>query len=113
MENLRIDRSDRGVWTVVEVAGDLDVYTAPRLREFITRRIEEGRHLLILDLSGVGFLDSTGLAVIVAGLKRAKESEGDLVIVGPNEQIRRILNVTDLAKILPVHSDVEEVLAGH
>ena len=113
MENLRIQSEHYDGWVVARIQGDLDVYTAPRLREFISDSVSLGDANLVLDLEGVGFLDSTGLSVMVAGLKKTKEAGGDLLIIKPNPQIQRILSITDLVKILPIHADIEEALADH
>ena len=113
MENLRIHSEQYDGWIVARVVGDLDVYTAPRLREFISDSVALGHTDVVLDLEGVGFLDSTGLSVMVAGLRKAKEAGGDLLIIKPNHQIQRILSITDLVKILPIHADIEEALANH
>lgn len=107
MNDLRIEPRPFDRWRLIEVHGDLDVYTAPRLKEFIAGEITKGNRWVAIDLGGVGFLDSTGLSVLVASLKRAKEEGGDLVILRPNEQIQRILSITDLTKILKVHEDTE------
>lgn len=110
MEELTVESAEQAGWTVLSLTGDLDVYTAPRLKEAIAKSVDDGAKQLALDLSEVRFLDSTGLAVIVGGLKRAKENDGALILVAPNEQIRRILTITDLIKILVVKDSIESVL---
>jgi anti-sigma B factor antagonist len=113
VEQFNVRSIDRDGWSVVAIAGDLDVYTAPRLREVLVEKIDNGGSRIALDLSEVRFLDSTGLAVMVGGLKRAKERSGELVLFGANDQIRRILNITDLIKILPLHDTVDEVVSSN
>jgi anti-sigma B factor antagonist len=68
--------------TVVEVSGEIDVYTAPKLREALLSLVDSGTYRLIVDMSGVEFLDSTGLGVLVGGLKRVRAHDGaiDLVV---------------------------------
>lgn len=107
MNDLRVESRTHDRWRLIEVHGDLDVYTAPRLREFIVDEIANGSKCIAVDLGEVGFLDSTGLSVLVAALKRAKQEGGELVILRPNDQIQRILSITDLIKILPVHESTE------
>lgn len=110
LNDLTIEPRTYDRWKVIEVHGDLDVYTAPRLKEFIADEIAQGNSHLAIDLGRVGFLDSTGLSVLVASLKRAKEENGELVILRPNEQIQRILSITDLVKILPVLPGTEALI---
>ena len=62
--------------TVVEVSGEIDVYTAPKLRESLLNLVDSGNYQLIIDMEGVEFLDSTGLGVLVGGLKRVRAHDG-------------------------------------
>ena len=95
--------------TVVAVSGEIDVFTAPQLREVLMGAIEQGCQRLVVDLEGVEFLDSTGLAVLVAGLKRVREAGGDLHLVCTRDHILRVLDLTGLDKVLAVHPDLESV----
>src|SRR5690606_4095310 len=70
--DLSLSTHTRGEYTVVEVGGEIDVYTAPRLREQLVQLSEDGYHHLIIDMEAVDFLDSTGLGVLVGGLKRVR-----------------------------------------
>lgn len=85
------------------------MYTAPRLREEIIDQVTKGRYNLIVDLEGVEFMDSTGLAVLVGGLKRVKEHEGALELICTSDQILRVLSLTGLNKVFPIHSSVDAV----
>jgi len=96
-------------WTVLHVSGDVDFNSASDLKKEIVTAISQGHTQIALNLAQVPFLDSTGLAVLVSGAKRAKENGGNLVLLRPNEQIRRILNITDLIKVLPVHDSAQEL----
>jgi anti-sigma B factor antagonist len=98
--------------TVLEVGGEVDVYTAPRMREQIVDLVTEGRYHLIVDMEGVEFLDSTGLGVLVGGLKRVRAHEGSLQVVCSHERILKIFRITGLTKVFEIHSSVPEALAG-
>lgn len=95
--------------TVVSVSGEIDVFTAPQLREVLMAAIEGGSRRMIVDLEGVEFLDSTGLAVLVAGLKRVREAGGDLHVVCTRDHILRVLELTGLDKVLAVHASLDSV----
>ena len=99
-------------WSLARVAGDIDIASAPRLRERLITLITEGRTRIVLDLSGVDFLDSTGLGVIVGVLKRARTMGGDLALVCPNQSVRRVFEITALDRTMPLADSVDGALAG-
>lgn len=102
----------RGATTIVRASGDLDVATAPRLREQVIRLVSDGQRDIILDLEAVDFVDSTGLGVIVGLLKRTRTLGGDLRLVSNRPALQRILELTALDRALPLASSVEEAMAG-
>lgn len=99
-----------GSWTVARLAGDLDITTAPALREQLVGAITDGRTRIVLDLGDVGFLDSTGLGVIVGVLKRARTLGGDLRLVCPRSSIRKVFEITALDRTMPLAATLEEAL---
>ncbi len=98
--------------TVVEVGGEIDVYTAPKLREQLVELVNDGIFHLVVDMEGVDFLDSTGLGVLVGGLKRVRAHEGSLRLVCNQERILKIFRITGLTKVFPIHTSVEEAVAA-
>jgi len=104
-------RSENGR-TIVEVAGEIDVYTAPRLREQLAELVDSGRYDIVVDMSGVEFLDSTGLGVLVGGLKRVRTHDGSLHLVCTQERILKIFRITGLTKVFPIHETVEAAVAA-
>ena len=87
-----------GDCAVLQVTGEIDVYTAPILRERIRDLAAKGAVHIIADLSRVDFLDSTGLGVLVGGLKRLREHDGSLTPVISTTRILRILEVTGVSE---------------
>ena len=89
---------------VVAVRGDVDLYTAPRLWETIDAAIAGTPHELVIDLSGVSFLDSSGLSVLVKAHKRLRPVEGTVVIRGAAEQVYMALEISKLTSVLTVEA---------
>ena len=104
-------RAERGR-TVVEVTGEIDVYTAPKLREQLAELVDSGRHDIVVDMQGVEFLDSTGLGVLVGGLKRVKQHDGSMNLVCTQERILKIFRITGLTKVFPIHASVAAAVAS-
>lgn len=102
---------ERGGWTVVSVTGELDVATAPGLRNQIVKLASNGTSKLLLDLSGVEFLDSTGLGVIIGALKRLKGLGGELRLCGGEPGIRRVFELTGLDKILHLYDTADAAIS--
>ena len=109
---LRTDVSEMAGWTVVRVYGELDVATAPDLREQLIGLVGEGRTRLVLDLDGVDFLDSTGLGTVVSALKRARTHGGDLRLVCTQARITRLFEITGLDKAVPLLPTLDAAVAG-
>ena len=87
---------------VVSVRGEVDLYTAPHLWETIDAAIAETPNELVVDLSGVPFVDSTGLSVLVRAQKRLRPIAGTVVIRGANERVSMTLQLTKLNTVLTV-----------
>jgi anti-sigma B factor antagonist len=85
-----------GSCPVLKVAGEVDIQTSPVLHDHLTRVLDEGHTSVIVDLTDVTFLDSTGLSVLIAGLKRCQGSGGSLRVASPQPNVRRVLEVTGL-----------------
>ena len=107
MEEFQVETiGPSGDCAVLRVTGEVDVYTAPVLRERIRDLAAKGVVHVIADLSRVDFLDSTGLGVLVGGLKRLREHGGSLTPVITTTRILRILQITGLTKVLPPQPSV-------
>lgn len=96
--------------TVITLAGDLDVTSAPALRAALDRHIRSRRLRLVLDLERVTFIDSAALGVIVGRMRLTRMSNGSMRIVCTVPRITRILTITGLERIFPVHESCEEAV---
>lgn len=98
--------------SVVTVDGEVDVYTAAQLRQTLDQEIAAGNIRLVVDLDNVGFLDSTGLGVLVGRLKLVRNDSGWLRIVCSSERILRVFRITGLDKVFGIHPSVEDALVA-
>ncbi|MBV9869893.1 MAG: STAS domain-containing protein [Frankiaceae bacterium] len=111
--DLSLSTRTEGDRTVIAVGGEIDVYTAPKLREHLIDLVSGGSYHLIVDIEGVDFLDSTGLGVLVGGLKRVRHHEGSLQLVCTQDRILKIFRITGLTKVFPIYATVDEALAAN
>jgi len=102
-----------GEFEIIEVGGEVDVYTAPKLREAIVAAVDAGHTRLLIDVQKVEFLDSTGLGVLVGALKRVRADGGSLDIVCTQERILKIFEITGLDKVFGLHTSIEDAQAKH
>src|SRR6202035_2354487 len=101
-----------GDCAVVQVTGEVDVYTAPMLRERIRELAAKGAVHVIADLGPVDFLDSTGLGALVGGLKRLREDGGSLALVITTPRILRISQITGLTKAFAAWPSVTDAVTA-
>jgi anti-sigma B factor antagonist len=111
MELSMATRTERG-YAVLEVAGEIDVYTAPQLRERLIALVEGGATQVVVDLGRVEFLDSTGLGVLVGALKRLRVVGGELLLVCAQERLLKIFRITGLDRVFALHDSVEAATSG-
>jgi anti-sigma B factor antagonist len=110
--DLGLDVSEGGESTVLTVRGEVDVYTAPRLREKLVELVAQGRYRIVVDLEAVDFLDSTGLGVLVGGLKRVRSHDGDLVLVCTHQRILKVFEITGLTKVFTIHDSLDKAVGA-
>lgn len=110
-----VDRSLADGRTLVEVTGEVDVYSSPVLREHLADLIADGAHDLVVDLRPVTFMDSTGLGVLVSGLKMASARDGSFELVLTAPKILKIFTITGLNRLFRIHPDAPSAqqLAPH
>ncbi|MFI6334905.1 STAS domain-containing protein [Streptomyces sp. NPDC050535] len=102
-----------GDLALAQVAGDLDVATAPHLRAQALALIEQGHRHLILDLAAVTFCDSSGFNALVGIYRCAKTADGTLVLAAVPDRLERLLDLTGLSTLLPAHPTAAHALVAH
>ena len=110
--DLKLGHYNKDGIEVIDVRGEIDIYTAPRLRELLIDLASKNSYQLIVNLDKVEFLDSTGLGVLVGGLKRVRAHDGWLDLVCTQERILKIFRITGLTKVFGIHQTVDQAIAA-
>ena len=97
---------------VIELGGEIDLYTAPEFKERMVQLIEGGKKQIVVDLSKATFIDSTTLGVLVGGVKRLRPAGGGLALVCTDQNITKIFEITGLDRVFPIHGTRDEALAS-
>ena len=97
---------------VLAVRGEIDVSTAPQLRDRLLAVAQDGHATAVVDLSEVSFLDSTALGVLVSGLKRFRSAGGDLRLVVTGQRVAKVLEITGLGDVFPIYESADAAVAG-
>lgn len=98
--------------TVIRSNGRLNMAAAPQLRALLSESVDAGDRHIVVDLSDVTFIDSSGLGALIGGLKTARQAGGDLRIASPNDQVATVLGLTNLDRVLRPFAQVEDALRG-
>lgn len=109
--DVSVTSRESGDRTVIEVKGEIDVYTAPVLREELTSLIDSEHTTIVVDLTQVSFMDSTGLGVLVGALKKVRTLGGDLALVIDQEKILKVFRITALTQVFTIHPTLDAALA--
>ena len=99
-----------GATTVIEATGRLDMVAAPKLKALIQSAVTKGETPVVIDLSGVTFMDSTGLAVLISGLRVTRQAGSDLRIAGATSQVLSVLQMTGIDRIIQPYANIDEAL---
>jgi len=110
--DLRLETTEQDGTTVLAAHGEIDVATAPQLRQQIVEVASASSDPLVIDLEGVDFLDSTGLGVLVSGLKRFRTLGSDVLLVATRPRILKVFEITGLTQVFSIHQTVEEAVSA-
>jgi anti-sigma B factor antagonist len=110
--DLAVRAEERDGWAVVRASGDLDMTTAPQLRDVVVGIVVAGQPRVVLDLQAVDFVDSTGLGVVVGLLKRTRSHGGDLRVVSTRPSLRKVLALTSLEQALPLADTIDRAISA-
>jgi anti-sigma B factor antagonist len=95
---------------VLSVTGEIDIYTAPLFKQAVVNLVSEQNRHIIIDLSGVTFMDSSGFGTLLGATRRLRPSGGGLHLAAPNSTIQRMLRLTRLDSIMDIHPTRDEAV---
>ncbi|MBC7644128.1 MAG: STAS domain-containing protein [Thermoleophilia bacterium] len=95
---------------VIDLKGEVDLYTAPEFKQHLLKQLEQGVTKLIIDFTDTTFIDSTTLGVLVGGVKRLRPLGGQLVLVCSDRNIIKIFEITGLHRVFDIHATREDAL---
>jgi len=101
-----------GDWSVMRVAGEIDMATAPKLRQHIVNVTNDRPKGLVLDLNNVDFIDSTGLGVMVGAAKRMRMASGGFRIVCSQAHLVELFQLTRLDEVFDLYEELDDALVG-
>lgn len=101
---------EQGDYSVVTVTGEVDLYTSPKMREAILGGISRRRPHVVVDLSGVSYMDSSGIATLVEALQATRKRDGRLVIAGLSDRVREVFELARLQSVFELAPSVEAAL---
>ena len=105
-----VTSTNEGKTQIFALHGSLDIATSPTLRAALLEAADHAGHLLVVDLSQLDFLDSTGLGALIGAHKRASESDGSVRLVAQEGQILRLLRITGLLDVFQVYPNLDAAL---
>ena len=110
--DLEISSGRQGGVGVITLAGEVDVYTAPALRTRLVEAVDSGCSALVVDMSAVDFIDSSGLGVLVSVLKRVREQDATMTVVADREIVLKVFRITGLDRVFPIVPTLPEALGS-
>jgi anti-sigma B factor antagonist len=108
--SLSSERLDDGTY-IVSLGGEVDLYTAPELKQELHRLVGAGATRLVIDMSETTFIDSTTLGVLLSVVKRVRPEGGTVVLVCPDRNVRRIFEITLLDRVFAIVDTLDEAFA--
>lgn len=111
MDAFALQTEARDTCVVLAIAGEVDLGTAPDLREKLFELVADGHRHIVVDLSDTEFMDSTGLGALVAGLKRLRAHNGDMRLVCTTARIRKVFEITHVDRVIPMFESVDAASA--
>jgi anti-sigma B factor antagonist len=101
---------EMGAMPILQLTGEIDLSTSDEFKQVVYKMIESGKKNIVVDLTGVKFMDSTGLGVLVGALKKARMQSGSIRLICSNETILKTFTLTGLDKVFLIYNNLRECL---
>lgn len=111
--SLKINTEVNGQVALLQIGGEVDMYSSPEARKAIMEVVKQKIPKLIVDLKDVSYMDSSGVATLIEGLQMCHKYNGNLLIAGLRDNVREVFELTRLDKIFQIYQDVDAALAQH
>jgi anti-sigma B factor antagonist len=105
--NLEVSIITEETSSIIVLKGEIDVYTSPKLKEELLALVGEQKHRVYIDLAGVHYMDSTGLGILIGGLKASKANNGQLIFKNITERLDRLFTITGFSKVIDTTNEEE------
>ncbi len=114
MERIRLETETREVsgTKILDVEGEIDVYTAPQFKEAVNKVIADGQKHLIINMAGITYMDSSGFGTLLSATKKLRPQGGTVNLVQCNRAIDRILKITRLNTVFATYDSVDEAISA-
>jgi anti-anti-sigma factor len=116
---LQVSRDERDGWLILTVSGEMDLVTAPVVRQHVHDAVADGRHSVVLDLAGVHFCDSSGVGVLIAARRLMRSCAGQLRLILPRNSpsdgvahVNRVLAALGVRRLFEVFPDLAAATDG-
>ncbi|MCM3570987.1 anti-sigma factor antagonist [Neobacillus mesonae] len=103
--NIKIDSQQNNEEILVHVAGEIDVYTAPRLKEELVPLVGGENKKLTVSLKDVSYMDSTGLGLFIGLFKQLKQNDGELKLIDLSDRLKRLFEITGISNIIHISTE--------
>lgn len=114
MENIRIEtnlRKEQDI-PILDVTGEIDIYTTPQFKEAVAAAIDSGGSNVLINMSNVSYMDSSGFGTLLSATKRLRPLQGGLYLAGCNDSLTRMLQITRLNTVFGVYANEAEAVAA-
>ncbi|MGQ9631459.1 MAG: STAS domain-containing protein [bacterium] len=109
---MEINIGSKGDFAVIELAGEVDVSNAVKIKDTIRDLVGDDKIKIVMDFSRVSYIDSFGIGVLVSSLMTIKKGNGTMRLANINENIRKIFELTKLQKFFDIYGNVDEAIRG-
>ncbi|HNU91819.1 MAG TPA: STAS domain-containing protein [Spirochaetota bacterium] len=105
-----ITKRTKGEVVVLDIAGEIDLYNAPEIKDIINKLIEEQRYNVIINLEKVSYIDSSGIGALISSLSNLKKYQGGLKIINVYASVRKVFELTKLTSFFDIFDSEEDAL---